>query len=264
MIKASQFTFILLILTVLSSCNTHKRMVYFQTEHTADSVDTEASSNAHFTPTLKTDDFLSVVITADDVESVIPFNYPVVGVTQSVNQGYSQGNPAKVGYLVDADGMVNLPVLGRMKLGGLSRAEATLLLENELKNYLSNPVVNIQIQNFKITVLGDVKKPGTFNIPNERITLLEAIGLSGDLDITGNRNNVLVIREDEEGTKQYRIDLTTDEVLGSPVYYLEQNDVVYVEPNRAKRSQGTFWRSSGGIFISLTSLIITTITLIVK
>src|SRR5690554_7005017 len=86
MIKASQFTFILLILTVLSSCNTHKRMVYFQTEQSA-----EAGNNAHFTPTLKTDDFLSVVITADDVESVIPFNYPVVGVTQSVNQGYSQG-----------------------------------------------------------------------------------------------------------------------------------------------------------------------------
>ncbi|HZH86623.1 MAG TPA: polysaccharide export protein, partial [Brumimicrobium sp.] len=94
--------------------------------------------------------------------------------------------------------------------------------------------------------------------------LLEAIGLSGDLDITGNRKNVLVIREEAGGKKQYRIDLTTDEIMTSPVYYLEQNDVVYVEPNSAKRSQGTFWRSSGGIIISLTSLVITTITLIVK
>jgi polysaccharide export outer membrane protein len=223
-----------------------------------------SGTNAHYTPTLKADDFLSVVVTADDLESVIPFNYPVMPGTRSVNQGYIQGNPSKLGYLIDAEGMVNLPVLGRIELGGLSRNEATEALEEELNKYLNNPVVNIQIQNYKITVLGDVKSPGTFNIPNERITLLEAIGLSGDLDITGNRKNVLVIREEAEGKKQYRIDLTTDEVLTSPVYYLEQNDVVYVEPNNAKRSQGTFWRSSGGIFISLTSLVIATVTLIVK
>jgi|SRR5690554_723756 len=260
MLKISPFLITLLTIILLTSCNTHKRMVYFQTENT----DSLRVDNAHFTPTLKADDFLSVVVTADDLESVIPFNYPVIGVTQSVNQGYNQGNPAKMGYLIDAEGMVNLPVLGRMELGGLSRNEATELLEKELSNYLSNPVVNIQIQNYKITVLGDVQKPGTFNIPNERITLLEAIGLSGDLDITGNRKNVLVIREEAGGKKQYRIDLTTDEIMTSPVYYLEQNDVVYVEPNSAKRSQGTFWRSSGGIIISLTSLVITTITLIVK
>ena len=260
MLKISPFLITLFIIILLSSCNTHKRMVYFQTENT----DTLKVNNAQFTPTLKADDFLSVVVTADDLESVIPFNYPAIGVTQSVNQGYSQGNSAKLGYLIDAEGKVNLPVLGRMHLGGLSRSEATDLLEKELSNYLSNPVVNIQIQNYKITVLGDVQKPGTFNIPNERITLLEAIGLSGDLDITGNRKNVLVIREGADGKKQYRIDLTTDEILTSPVYYLEQNDVVYVEPNKAKRSQGTFWRASGGIFISVTSLVITTIALIVK
>jgi len=260
MFKTTFYLIFLVIILTLSSCNTRKRMVYFQTE----SADSLAVKQTQFTPTLKVDDFLSVVITADDLESVVPFNYPAIGITQSVNQGYTQGNPAKLGYLIDAEGKVNLPVLGKMELGGLSRAEATQLLEKELSNYLSNPVVNIQIQNYKITVLGDVSRPGTFNIPNERITLLEAIGLSGDLEITGNRKNVLVIREEPEGKKQYRIDLTSDQILTSPVYYLEQNDVVYVEPNSAMRSQGTFWRSSGGIIISLTSLIITTITLIVK
>ncbi|PKR79948.1 sugar transporter [Brumimicrobium salinarum] len=260
MIKISLFLTPILLLVVLSSCNTYKKMVYFQTEES----DSLHVNQAEFTPTLKTDDFLSIVITADDQESALPFNFPIMTNTYSSNQGYTQGTPAKTGYLIDDEGMVNLPVLGRTHLGGKSRSEATQYLENELRAYLSNPVVNIQIQNYKITVLGDVKRPGTFNIPNERITLLEAIGLSSDLDITGMRNNVLVIREDEGQKKQYRIDLTTDEVLYSPVYYLQQNDVVYVEPNRAKRSQGTFWRSSGGILISLTSLVITTITLIVK
>lgn len=258
--KTTIYLTILALLALLSSCGTHSRMVYFQNDQ-QDSLEVQ---NSQFTPTFKPDDFLSVIITANDIESVVPFNYPNVGITQSVNQGYSQGNPAKLGYLVDPEGMVNLPILGKVKLGGLSRTEATDLLEEMLSSYLKNPVVNIQIQNFKITILGDVSRPGTFSIPNERITILEALGLSGDLGITGVRNNILVIREVDGYKKQYRIDLTTDEVLTSPVYYLEQNDVVYVEPNNAKRSQGTFWRSSGGIIISLTSLVITTITLIVK
>lgn len=245
---------------LLSSCGTHKRMVYFQTEHQ----DSTEVQNSQYTPTFKPDDFLSIIITANDLESVTPFNFPIIGTPQTTQSGYSSGSPAKLGYLIDSEGIVNLPILGKIKLGGLSRTEATDLLEEKLSSYLKNPVVNIQIQNYKITILGDVTKPGTFTIPNERITILEAIGLSGDLDITGVRNNILVIRDEEGVKKQYRVDLTTDQVLSSPVYYLEQNDVVYVEPNSAKRSQGTFWRSSGGIIISLTSLVITTITLIVK
>lgn len=250
---------ILVFLVLLSSCATRSRMVYFQTEY-KDSLEIE---NSQYTPTLKTDDFLSIIVTANDPESAVPFNYPSSGIRQA-NQGYKQGYPARKGYLIDAEGIVNLPVLGKIKLGGLSRAKATDLLEKKLENYLKNPVVNIQIQNYKITVLGDVTSPGTFNIPNERITLLEAIGLSGDLSITGRRKNILVIREENGIKKQYRIDLTTDEILTSPIYYLKQNDVVYVEPNNAKRSQGSFWRSSGGILISLTSLIITTISIISK
>lgn len=248
------------IILALSSCGSHSKMVYFQNDE-QDSTDIDIPE---FRPTLKPDDFLSVIVTANDPQSAIPFNFPLTGSNTSINQGYTNGNSAKTGYLIDPNGFVNLPVLGKIKLGGLSRTEATDLLEKQLSNYLKNPVVNIQIQNFKVTVLGEVSRPGTFNIPNERITLLEAIGIAGDLSITGERNNVLVIRELEGEKKQYRIDLTTNEVLTSPVYYLQQNDVVYVEPNLAKRSQGTFWRSTGGIFISLTSLVIATITLIAK
>lgn len=249
-------------LILLGSCGTREKMVYFQTS-TQDSLSQDSvKQNIQFTPTLKPDDFLSVVITANDPESVIPFNYPEVGGGRVLNQGYMTGNAAKSGYLVDPEGIVNLPVLGKIKLGGLSRTVATDILEERYALYLKNPVVNIQIQNYKITVLGDVNRPGTYSIPNERITLLEAIGLSGDLDITGVRDNVLVIREENGKREQYRINLKTDEVFSSPVYYLQQNDVVYVEPNTAKRTQGTVWRTSGGIFISLVALILTTYTII--
>jgi len=257
------YILVILVLSILtfSSCKTHEKMVYFQT-HYEDTLNTDSTqiNNSQYTPTLRPDDFLSVVITANDPESAVPFNYPEIA-SRPLNQGYISGTAAKIGYLIDPLGYVNLPVLGKIKLGGLNRTEATDLLEEKLKVFLKNPVVNIQIQNYKITILGEVQKPGTFNIPNERITLLEALGLSGDLYITGVRKNVLVIRDENGSKQQYRIDLTTDEVLTSPVYYLQQNDVVYVEPNNARRSQGTVWRSSGGIFISLTALILTTYTI---
>ena len=235
-------------------------MVYFQTAGT----DSTAVAPANYTPVFKTDDFLSILVTAEDPETAVPFNFPSAGVREPINFSYTTGTPSRTGYLIDEEGNVDLPIIGKVKVAGLSRTTVNSILQEKYKEYLKHPVVNIQIQNFKVTVLGEVARPGTFQIPNERITLLEAIGLAGDLKITGERNNVLVIR-DRNGVKtEYRLDLTTKEVLTSPVYYLEQNDVVYVEPNSASRSQGTLWRSAGPLFISLTSLVITTIVLIAR
>jgi polysaccharide export outer membrane protein len=142
--------------------------------------------------------------------------------------------------------------------------EVTSLIEGKLKEYIKNPVVNIQIQNYKVTVLGDVRNPGTFKIPNERMTILEAIGLAGDLRMTGNRRNVLVIRDVNGVKTEYRLDLTSKAVFSSPAYYLTQNDVVYVEPNTTAQSESTLWRTTGPMFISLTSLVVTTVTLIFR
>ncbi len=240
------------------SCSTREKLVYFQ-QNKADS--TVVQSN--YTPVFKTDDFLSVLVTADDPEAAIPFNFPQ-GSQQNFNNGYTIGNPAVIGYLIDVNGEIKLPVIGAVKLSGLNRVEATALLEERLRPYIKNPVVNIQIQNYKITVLGDVKIPGTFKIPNERITVLEAIGLAGDLKMTGNRKNIVVLR-DENGMKtEYRIDLTSKNLFSSPAYYLTQNDVVYVEPNVTARSESTLWRTTGPIFISLTSLVVTTVTLLFR
>jgi polysaccharide biosynthesis/export protein len=251
---------LLLLATLAVSCSTRKKMVYFQTA----GADSTAAAPANYTPVFKTDDFLSIVVTAEDPETAIPFNFPTGGFQQGMIGGYVQGVPVRTGYLVDAKGNVDLPIIGKINVAGKDRMSLGEELQEKYNEYLKHPVINIQIQNFKVTVLGEVARPGTFQIPNERITLLEAIGLAGDLRITGERNNVLVIR-DRNGVKtEYRLDLTTKEVLTSPVYYLEQNDVVYVEPNSASRSQGTLWRSAGPLFISLTSLVITTIVLIAR
>ena len=245
---------------LITSCSTRKKMVYFQTAGS----DTTTTVPANYTPVFKTDDFLSVIVTAEDPETAVAFNFPPLTGQQGMIGGYAQGVPVRAGYLIDQNGDVDLPIIGKIKAEGKDRMALTQELQEKYKEYLKHPVVNIQIQNFKVTVLGEVARPGTFQIPNERITLLEAIGLAGDLRITGERNNVLVIR-DRNGVKtEYRLDLTTKEVLTSPVYYLEQNDVVYVEPNSASRSQGTLWRSAGPLFISLTSLVITTIVLLTR
>jgi len=256
------FVFILLgfIFFASSSCTTREKLVYFQKGN----LDSLGKVPSTFNPTFQTDDFLSIVVTAQEPESVIPFNLITATTQMNGVSGYTNGTPAQNGYLIDNEGNIQFPILGTLHVGGLNRQAAVQLLQEKLKDYLKGPGVQIQILNYKITVLGDVKVPGTFQIPNERITLLEALGLSGDLNITAERKNILLIREENGEKKEYRIDLTKKDLFASPVYYLRQNDVLYVEPNVTARSASTVWRTSGGIIISLTSLIITTIVLITR
>jgi polysaccharide biosynthesis/export protein len=255
--KTSCCYLILLLIVSLSSCGTRNKMVYFQ-----DGTTVSDSVAFHFNPVFELDDFLSITITAEDPESAKVFNLP--SQTSALNNGYSLGNPVPFGYLVDTKGDIQLPVLGRIKVAGKTRTELVDTIQVLLEGYLKSPTVQIQIQNFKITVLGDVKNPGTFKIPNERITLIEAIGLSGDMRMSGVRKNVLVIRDSCGFKREFRVDMTKKDLFSSPVYYLKQNDVVYVEPNVAARSEGTLWKTTGAIFISLTSLVITTVALITR
>lgn len=250
-----QFTF--------TSCVSKKKINYFQNippQDTSAAANVKVS-NFNYTPVLKADDYLSIEVTAIDVESVKPFELSKVPNSQL--PAYNNGVAARNGYLIDAEGNIDFPMLGKIQLAGLNRMQATELIKSKLSEYISNPVVILSIQNFKVTVLGDVKNPGTFNIPNERITLPEALGIAGDLNITGVRNNILVIRDINGVKTEYRVDLTSKQIFTSPVYYLTQNDVIYVEPNRAKRNSALF-SSTAGIFISVTSLIIATVNLITK
>lgn len=250
---------VLVALVSLTSCGTRKKMVYFQEK----SDSTALSTAAHFNPVFEVDDLLQIAISAEDPEAAKLFN-PIVTSGTTSNNGYVNGIPAQNGYLVDAAGNIQLPIIGTIAVAGKNRMELIDTIQQRLNGYLKNPTVQVQIQNFKITVLGGVQNPGTFKIPNERITLLEAIGLAGDLKMTGVRKNVLVIRDSLGMKKEYRIDLTKKDIFQSPAYYLKQNDVVYVEPNAAGRSEGTVWRTTGSIFISITSLVVTSIALIVK
>jgi polysaccharide export outer membrane protein len=246
-----------------SSCTIPKRTVYFQKKHTkvADSI-----NNNKYTPLLQPSDLLSITVSGIDPEAVVPFNtHPTIESSANayIMGSYSIGSPYLWGYVIDADSTISFPILGKIKLGGLDKNDATNLMVSKLQTYVNNPTVNIRILNYKITVLGDVRNPGTFMIANERITLPQAIGLAGDLNITGIRHNIVIIRYINGKRTETRIDLTTDEIFNSSVYNLRQNDLVYVEPNRAKINSSLFNAPNVGIAISVISLILTMANIII-
>lgn len=253
-INRISFLFILLFLT---NCVSKKDIVYFQNGD----LDTNNVSN-DYQLRFKPDDMLQIIVSAENIESVLPFNLPVVAFQTTIGNAF--GQPQQQSYLVDGNGYINFPVLGKIKVGGLTRVQVIDLLTKKLDpDYIKNPIINIFITNFKITVHGDVSRPGNYNLKNERLSIIDALGLAGDLNISGNRENVLVIRE-ENGTKnEYRVNLTSKSVLSSPVYYLQQNDVVYVEPNYAKSQDAAYTRNTG-LFISLASVLISLLTIITR
>ncbi len=250
-----KFIFGVFVISILFGCASKKNIIYLQ------GPELNENKESFYNVKLKKDDFLSISIYGVDENSSKLFNVPQI--STSLNKGYSNGTASVQGYLIDSNGEIDFPIIGKIKLGGLQRNEAIDLLKNKLKDYLKDPVINIQIQNFKITVIGEVRAPGTFNIPNERITILEAIGLAGDLTINAVRKNIKVIRDENGIKKEYIIDITSKTFLNSPVYYLNQNDVIYVTPNQAKINSSNV-SSSAGIFISISSLLIATINTITK
>lgn len=256
--RTNVFLIIGLTLLLLPSCKLREKMVYFNASN-SDTI--QVNENISYDVILKVDDFVSIIVSDLDEESTAQFNLKV---TFNQITGYSNGSNVLIGYLIDKEGMVNLPILGKIKLAGYSKTEAIEILENKLKDFLKNPVVNITIQNYKVTVLGEVNMPGTFRIPNDRVTILEAIGLAGDLKITGVRKNISVVREVNGNKTKYKVDLTSDNLFSSPVYYLHQNDVVYVEPNFNALANSTFLKSNGTIFISITSLVLSTLILLTR
>lgn len=247
--SASVVLLIVLVL-VISSCATKKEVVYFQN---AGSFETLVNKN-DFSPKFKVDDLVSIYISTLDNEASVPFN---------LFRGASEGGirAEQVDYLIDQNGEIDFPVVGKVKIAGLSPEEVRIFLRSKLSDYLKDPIINIRLRNFTVTVLGQVSRPGTYPVNGERITILEALGLAGDLTIKGMRENVLVIR-DFDGTKVYtRIDLTKKEALSSPVYYLTQNDIVYVEPNKSAITESSL-DNRATIAISIASVLITSSVLL--
>ncbi|MEM8937755.1 MAG: polysaccharide biosynthesis/export family protein [Bacteroidota bacterium] len=241
----------------LSSCASKQDIVYFQD---AGSFETLVADNS-FTPKFKVDDLLSIHVSTLNPEASAPFNL-VVGVTGDAGANGGTVAGEQVSYLVDKSGEIDFPVIGKVKVAGLSPDELRTSLRDLLKDYLKDPIINIRLLNYTVTILGEVNRPGTYPIVGEQITILEALGLAGDLNIRGLRRNILVIR-DFNGTKVYnRIDLTSKESIKSPVYYLTQNDVVYVEPNNAAVNASA---STNGLTITLSivGVLLSAATLIV-
>lgn len=235
---------------MFSSCASRKNIVYFQADSTQ--LNTYYELNA---PKLQAGDVLAISVTADDIRVTQPFNQVSAYQTGTIQNT----NPFIPTYAIDNNGEIDFPKLGKVKLAGKTRTQAIDYLRNEISRFIVNPGVSMEIRNFKVTVLGEVAKPGSFTIENDRITLLEAIGLAGDLTIFGKRKDVLVIREQNGLKKEYRVDLTKRESLNSPVYYLAQNDVIYVEPNNS-RVQTSSYTQNTSVFISVIGLIITVIS----
>lgn len=241
----------------MASCVSKKTIVYFQN----DEVDQVNVSN-NFVTIFKPDDLLQITVSAQDLESVQPFNLPAVNF--SATNGNAFGNPIQQNYLIDSQGYIDFPILGRLKLGGRTREDVLKMFKQKLDpDYVKDPTVNIFISNFKITVAGDVAKPGTYTIPNERVTIIEALGLAGDLNISAQRDNVKVIREEGDKKNMYQVDLKSNKLFTSPVYYLQQNDLVYIEPNYAKTQSAAFNQNTG-VWVSIAGILISVATLLTR
>jgi len=212
-------------------------------------------------------DILSIVVSSKNPELAVAFNLPLSSYqagSTSISTSYSQ---RILGYLVDMEGKIDFPILGKIVVAGLTREELSAMIKRELidGDLIRDPIITAEFMNFKISVLGEVRNPGTFNLQDDRITILEALGRAGDLTIYGQRDNVLVIREQNGAMNYFRVDLRSSALTQSPVFYLQQNDVVYVTPNNTVAQRTDINENkSMGVFLSLASLLMSLAVIIFK
>ena len=245
----------LLSLILLSSCNSHKQVPYMQ-----DLSVIRASQNELFEALIMPKDLLTITVHTSEPELAVPFNMTV----QTANSSSSLfTQPVLQQYLVDNDGKIELPVLGVIHVGGMRKDAVEQMIQEKLKAYLKDAIVTVRFVNFKISVLGEVINPGVFVVSNEKINIFEALALAKDMTIHGQRTNVKIIREDTTGKQQVIIvNLTDANIINSPYYYLQQNDIIYVTPNKMKArnsdigSTTTIAISAVSILISIASLMV--------
>jgi polysaccharide export outer membrane protein len=220
------------LLNLTTSCVSPKTIVYFQGDSSKYS---SQEISQKYVPVIQPNDILSIVVGSLNAEANEVFNTPNLFTTASTNYSSNGGSKMQpLGYLVDYDGTIEIPLVGKVKIGGLRTTDAADTIRTQLMSYLKEPSVIVRNLNFKVSVLGEVKQPAVYVIPDEKITLPEVLSLAGDLTIYGNRSNVMIIRE-ENGKREYaRLDLTSREVFNSPYYYLHKNDVIYIEPVKSK------------------------------
>ncbi len=255
---------ILLAVFFLASCQSYKKVPYLQD---AEVINQAQQLETLYDAKIMPKDLLTIVVSCTNPELAVPFNLvaatPASAGVAQVQQITMQ--PTLQQYLVDNEGRINFPVLGTLKVGGLTKGQAEQLIVMNLKPYIKEtPIVTVRMSNYKISVLGEVARPGTFTISNEKVNLLEALAMAGDMTVWGLRDNVKLIREDANGKQEiHTLDLNKTETILSPYYWLQQNDVVYVTPNKAKARNSdignstSLWFSATSILVSLASLLVT-------
>ena len=245
---------------VMASCTSYKNVPYLQN---AEEIMAAQAELPLYDAKIMPKDLLTVTVNTTDPEAAAPFNMTVQTAQNLATSRTSYSQPVLQQYLVNNEGSIDFPVLGILKVGGLTKNEAEDMIREKLKPYLKEvPIVTVRMSNYKISVLGEVARPGTFTVSNEKVNVLEALAMAGDLTIWGMRDNVKLVREDATGKREIiELDLTNAEIITSPYYYLQQNDILYISPNKTKAKNSdvgqstSLWFSATSILVSLASLL---------
>ena len=258
--KFQFFSIFIFSLMLLCSCGSVKNVAYLQN---SDSINLD-NSRFLYDARIMPKDQITISVNTTTPEASLPFNLLL---QNAYTQGRSMSSGAGVlmPYLVDNEGYINFPIVGKLKVGGLTKSEAEQLITEKIRPYMAeteNPIVTVRMSSYSVSVLGEVARPGSFQVSREKITILEALAQAGDLTIYGVRDKVKLVREDATGKKQIvTLNLNDANIVNSPYYYLQQNDVVYVEPNNIKAQNSkvgqttTLWFSATSILVSITSLL---------
>ena len=242
------------VILMMVGCGSSKEVAYWQN---IDSISLAASKGLYDAKIMPKDELTILVQTTDPLTSE-PFNLRSTGQTSSKNQ--------ITGYLVDNDGMINLPIVGKIHVAGLTKTECEDLIKSKIQPYLArteNPLVSVRTSSYRITVIGEVNRPGVIPVATEKISLIEALAEAGDMTIYGKRDNVLLVREDKSGEKhKVRLNMNDANIINSPYYYLQQNDIVYVEPHKVK-ARNTFFGSNTSIFYSVIGITTSLVSLLI-
>ena len=252
---------LVLLVALATSCSAPKNVAYLWNSNDVDLSQSQYLYDAKIMPK----DILTITVNTVNPEASAPFNLIVRSTLTSTSSTIGTTGGSLQTYLVDNEGGIDFPVIGYIKVGGLTKRECEKFIHDKVKPYLNaaeNPVVTVRMSSYSISVLGEVNRPGSYQVSREKINILEALAQAGDLTIYGVRERVKLIREDAQGHKQiHTVNLNDANILTSPYYYLQQNDILYVEPNKVKAQNSTIgqsttlWISATSILISMASLL---------
>ncbi len=250
-LAANSFILLVTVMLLFSSCVSRRKIAYLQGDEGEQNLNL-INNNLKIQP----DDVLTIRVSTEEPDAAIPFN-----LTKTVGQSGMPGNIELETYLVSNTGTIKFPVIGEIEVAGLTNIQLAEKIKSEISEYVKDAIVNVRILNFRISVLGEVKSPGTFFIEDDHITLPQALGLAGDMTIYGKRKNILIARQVEGKQIRKYVDLRDADIASSPYFHLQQIDIVYVEPVGARRQSASFLGTASS-YLSLASVIISTVVLI--